>query len=275
MGQRGRGTRLGIVARSFLVAVHGLQQWQISCHQRREDRKRYVRLADTQFEWCRYRADLHQQRRRDEQLASEPNGMSPAVAVGADFRASAVTFKAFSEEQWETIRSLREDWPEDIDWLSLRREFELEGRVYWSMHERRKALGVPSKVRDRLKILLGQYRKLQDGLNSLPRPILHDLPVITPLEAWLQDQLILHENIAKMELHYFTGNSDYYREMLCDWLITQWVDTLGGELSFSRDQKDNEKPYGPLIDFLSISLTAIVGKAPGPSGLAKIIEAYR
>jgi hypothetical protein len=197
------------------------------------------------------------------------------MAVDANFGANVMTFKAFSEEQWEVIRSLRDDWPEDIDWLIFRRELELEGRVYWSLHTVRKAFGVPSKVRDRLNILLRQYHKLQDGLNSLPRPILQDIPDITPLEAWLRDQQKFYENSAKIDRHGFSGNTDYYREMLCDWLINEWVDTLGGELSFSRDQKDNERPYGPLVDFLSITLTAIVGKAPGPSGLAKIIEDYR
>jgi hypothetical protein len=187
-----------------------------------------------------------------------------------------MTFNAFTDVQLAAIRSLRGQWPESIDWSKLRRQLEGQGRMYWSLHEGRREFGQPSKMRKRLEGILRQSRKLQRGLSALPRHIFYGrAPVIDfdALEQWLQDWLFIYESLEGPDASGFSGRSDYYRDLLCEWLLDDWVNTLGGELSFSRDEY--EKPYGPLIDFLSITLTAILGKAPGPSGLAKIIEDYR
>jgi hypothetical protein len=106
-------------------------------------------------------------------------------------------------------------------------------------------------------------------MKRLPDHVLHRAPDLKPVEQWLQDWFFIYEAID----HGFSGRSDYYRDLLCEGLLSEWVETLGGELSFSRDK--NETPYGPLIDFLSITLKATLGRAPGPSGIAKIIDRYR
>ncbi len=182
-------------------------------------------------------------------------------------------FERFSEETWQALCAVRDDWPDCVDWWKFRRETEDQGRAYWKMHEARRKFGLPSEMRKRLKTVQGQLRKLQAGMKSLPDHVSHRAPDLSPVEQWLQDWLLLYESLEERMSFGFSGRSDYYRDMLCEWLSIEWVTTLGGELSFSRDQ--NETPYGPLIDFLSITLKAILGKAPGPSGIAKIIDQYR
>jgi hypothetical protein len=194
------------------------------------------------------------------------------MAFYPDLGATVMTFEAFDEEQWEAVRSVREDWPEDMDWKKFRGDLEAEGQLYWSLHDARNEFGIPSKVRNRLEALLGHYGKLQRELSTLPRLIKHDLPDIRPLGSWLQDMLNLYTDEAQLDRQFFPGKSDYYRHVLQQRLLHEWVNR-GGGLSFSRDRYGN--PYGPAIDFLSITLKAILGKAPGSSGLAKIIEDYR
>lgn len=187
-----------------------------------------------------------------------------------------MTFKAFTEDQWNTIRSVRDDWPDDIDWSKLRRELEGQGRLYWMQHKGRKEFGLPPMMRKHLDGLVQKSRKLQGELSSLPPHVLSGAPdfaFFNALEEWLQNWRSIYESLEEPMSFGFSGRSDYYRDMLCEWLLIEWVNTLGGELSFSRDQF--ETPYGPLNDFLSIILTAILGRAPGPSGLAKIIDQYR
>jgi hypothetical protein len=166
---------------------------------------------------------------------------------------------------------VRKNWPDDVDWVGVRWELEGQGQLYWSQHECRKKFK-PSVIRKRLKAVERHLRKMQAELRSLQDDVTLRAPDLAPIEQWLQDSLSGYEVLERFD-HGFTGRSDFYRDMLCDGLITEWVNTLGGDLSFSRDQY--ETPYGPLINFLSITLKAIVGKAPGPSGLAKIIDKYR
>ncbi len=207
----------------------------------------------------------------------EHHGTSPTMAVDAnsDGTARGMTFKEFTDEQWAALRAVRDDWPEGVDWSEFRRKLDGQGRMYWSQHEGRKQFGLPPKMRKRLEGLLRQSRKLQGDLSSLPRHVLYGAPDFgfNAVEEWLQNWLFIYKSLEGPDAFGFSGRSDYYRDMLCKWLVVEWGDTLGGELSFARDQY--EVPYGPLIDFLSITLTAILGKAPGPSGLAKIIDQYR
>jgi hypothetical protein len=183
------------------------------------------------------------------------------------------TFETFSEEQWQALRSVRKDWPDGVDWVGFRWNLEGQGQLYWSQHEGRKKFGKPSVMRKRLKAVEGQLRKLQAGLKSLPDHVTHGAPDLAPVQQWVQDWLFIYEHLETGDKFGFAGRSDYYRDMLCEWLLIEWVNTLGGDLSFSRDQF--EIPYGPLIDFLSIILTAILGRAPGPSGIAKMIDQCR
>jgi hypothetical protein len=56
-------------------------------------------------------------------------------------------------------------------------------------------------------------------------------------------------------------------------LLALWIDLFDGDLSFSR--KLDGTPFGPLVEFLTLTLRAITGRAPGPDGIAKIIDQYR
>jgi hypothetical protein len=206
----------------------------------------------------------------------------PAIVSLADWphydcltrgQTSNLKFERFSDEEWQALRSVRDDWPPGVDWWKFRRDTESQGWAYWKMHEGRRKFGLPSEMRKRLKTVQGQLRKLQAGISSLPDHVNHRAPDLSPVEQWLQDWLLLYESLEERMSFGFSGRSDYYRDVLCKFLLIEWANTLGGELSFSRDQF--ETPYGPLIDFLSIILTAILGRAPGPSGIAKMIDQYR
>ena len=71
----------------------------------------------------------------------------------------------------------------------------------------------------------------------------------------------------------FRGRKDPYRHWLELGLLALWIDLFEGDLSFSR--KLDGTPYGPLVEFLTLTLHAITGSAPGPAGIAKIIDQYR
>jgi len=57
-------------------------------------------------------------------------------------------------------------------------------------------------------------------------------------------------------------------------LISIWIDA-GGELSYSRKKDDPTTPYRPLVDFLTLTLKAILGETFRPSGIAKMIDRHR
>jgi hypothetical protein len=206
----------------------------------------------------------------------------PAIVSLADWplydcltrgRTSNLKFERFSDEQWHALRSVRDDWPDGVDWWEFRRQAEAQGWNYWQMHEGKKRFGKPSAIHKRLKAAEGYLRKMQAELRSLPDHVTHSAPDLAPMDHWLQDSLPFYEILEARFADGFAGRSDYYRDMLCESLLSEWVNTLGGELSFSR--RLDGTPYGPLIDFLSIALTAILGRAPGASGLAKMIDQYR
>ena len=109
-------------------------------------------------------------------------------------------------------------------------------------------------------------------MNALPAPLRKhwpDLDLIRMARS-LQGLLIAYERFAGP---LYRGRSDPIRiELECD-LLEYWTDKLGGQLSFAR--KLDGTPYGPLVQFLTLTLHAITGGAPGPSGIAKIIDQYR
>jgi hypothetical protein len=188
-------------------------------------------------------------------------------------RTSNLKFERFSDEQWQALLCVRDDWPDGVDWWEFRRDAEIQGWNYWKMHEGRKKYGKRSAIRKRLKAAERHLRKMQAELKSLPNHVTHSAPDLASMDQWLQDSLSFNEILEERFAYGFAGRSDYYRDMLCEWLLVEWVNTLGGELSYSR--RLDGTPYGPFIDFLSIVMTAILGRAPGPSGLAKIIDQYR
>ena len=200
-----------------------------------------------------------------------------------------MTFTAFTEEDWQAIRSVRDDWPDGVDWSAVRQKLEASGRWYWTVTVSRKSHGPPAKIRKRLERLLQQIRNLQIEVKSLPGYVLcfaadpllkPGAPVslkpapdfsFKPQEQWLQDWLFIYENMGRAPI---SGRSDPVRDLLLyESLLEQWVGPLGGKLAYSR--RLDGTPYGPLIDFLTITLKAILGEAPGPHGIAKIIERYR
>jgi hypothetical protein len=46
-------------------------------------------------------------------------------------------------------------------------------------------------------------------------------------------------------------------------------------LRWSRKKDDAGTPYAPLVNFLTLTLNAILGKALKPSGVAKLIDRHR
>ena len=156
----------------------------------------------------------------------------------------------------------------------------------------RKFFGPPAKIRKRLERLLQQIRNLQIEVKSLPDFVLSDAPdsgvepldgapvfsfkpapdfSFKPQEQWLQDWFFAYKNVDRAPC---SGRSDPIRDLLLyESLLEQWVGPLGGKLAYSR--RLDGTPYGPLIEFLTITLKAILGEAPGPHGIAKIIERYR
>ncbi|MHC2522784.1 hypothetical protein ACMA5K_22125 [Bradyrhizobium diazoefficiens] len=201
---------------------------------------------------------------------ASPIGAEPAHSAGAT---RVVPFTSFSDTQWQAIRAIRDDWPSNIDWDRFRLGLEGQGRLYWRQHESRKRFGTPSSMRKRLTTLLQKIRNVRGDMEGLPEHVRHGTSNLGETEQWIHDQLALYEAIEEPLSSGFSGRSDYYRDMLCEWLLIEWTTTLGGELTYSREL--HGQPYGPLIDFLALALGAILGKAPGASGLAKIIDEFR
>jgi hypothetical protein len=176
----------------------------------------------------------------------------------------------FTDEQWEAIRSLRKSWPEDIDWVQTRRSVELLGRLYLMGRGLRSHLGSPVKIRDNLRTTLRLIGQLQAAMNALPVDIRGSSPDLNLEERRLQSGLARYEYYAGPQ---FRGQKDPNRHFLAIGLLTHWTDSLGGDPSFGR--KLDGTPFGPLVEFLTLTLGAITGVAPGPTGIAKIIEQYR
>jgi len=86
----------------------------------------------------------------------------------------------------------------------------------------------------------------------------------------LRSWLVRYEYYAGPQ---FRGRKDPNRHWLEVGRITHWTDSFEGDLSFTR--KLDGTPYGPLVEFLTLTLAAITGSAPGPDAIAKIIDKYR
>jgi hypothetical protein len=128
------------------------------------------------------------------------------------------------------------------------------------------------KIRDGLRTALRLLRELQAAVNALPYPFPESSPDfnLEEQERWLQEWLVHYEYLAGSR---FRGRRDPYRHWLELGLLALWIDLFDGDLSFSR--KLDGTPFGPLVEFLTLTLRAITGRAPGPDGIAKIIDQYR
>jgi hypothetical protein len=181
-------------------------------------------------------------------------------------------FTHLTQEQWDAIRAIRDDWPDGIDWQEVRQQIEKAGQEYWQERAHRLRLGPPAKVREKLQAVLRQVARLQGTLKALPDDFVSKAPDpdLAILQEGLQRWLYTYEYLCGP---HFRGRKFVYRDSVNSALAFIWRRPMRGELSFSR-RLDNS-PYGPLIDFYALALKAILGKAPGPSRIAKIIERYR
>jgi hypothetical protein len=178
----------------------------------------------------------------------------------------------FTDEQWKAIRSVRKSWPDGIDWVLARDAIERLGRVFLTGRAQRSHLGSPVKIRNGLRTALRLTRELQAAMNALPAPLRGSSPDhnLEEQDRRLQGLLAHYEYLAGPQ---FRGRKDPNRHWLELGLLTLWTDLFKGDLSFAR--KPDGTPYGPLVKFLKLTLHAITDSAPGPDGLAKIIEQYR
>ncbi|MGY4319000.1 hypothetical protein [Bradyrhizobium sp. JR3.5] len=185
---------------------------------------------------------------------------------------SASGFEQFTDDQWEAICSVRESWPDHVDLVLARDELELLGQHSWLSKSQRSQLGPPVKIRDDLRTALRLSRELQAAIKALPVALRGSGPDpnLEEQDRRLQAALHMYEYLAGP---LFRGRRDPYRMQLEDGLLAYWADVFDGDFSFSR--RLDGTPYGPLIEFLTLTLRAITGSAPGPDRIAKIIVQYR
>jgi hypothetical protein len=109
-------------------------------------------------------------------------------------------------------------------------------------------------------------------MNALPEPIRGNSPDpnLEEQDRRLQSWLDRYELLAGPT---FRGRKDPIRFLVEVRLLALWIGQLDGDLSFSR--KLDGTPYGPLVEFLTSTLQAIINTAPGPDGIAKIIDQHR
>jgi hypothetical protein len=68
----------------------------------------------------------------------------------------------------------------------------------------------------------------------------------------------------------FSGKKNPLLDTLDDQLLTIWEKQLLGRIGSSKNKFD--EPIGPLIRFLTVTLTAITGAPPGPHGIRGVID---
>lgn len=231
-------------------------------------------------------------------------GASPVGAASAHSAdaTNVVAFTALSEAQWEEIRSIRDDWPEGTDW---RGEIEQLGRDYWEARAARamwvKKLQGKDPPTQRGKVhgawkLMCQSREALAGL--LKDGLLDDDSLDPDLKSW--EEKLLEKWLSDYDVWVgpFSGKSNPIQARL-EWELMRLWKRSGGKLSYSRrkesgrrahtgrgatarddgqDYADAERPgtpYALLVDFLTLTLNAILGKALKPSGIAKVIDRHR
>jgi len=179
-----------------------------------------------------------------------------------------------TDEQWDAIRATCADRSDDVNWLTLRRRIDEAGKRY-SDHPgviAHAGYGPPFEARQQINNALDLTRKLQEQLGRLS-PKLQQLlpdPGLRGTEEKLQDAAFFNEMLIRAMPK---GKWNQFRNKLTSDLIRIWDEEVG-DLAFSKTRIEN-RPYGPLIDFLNVTLLEITGKAPGASGAAQSIEAYR
>lgn len=162
----------------------------------------------------------------------------------------------------------------------MRRETDQIGQAYWAARATRemwlkKLQGKkPAKQREKIHKALLSVRQSQKALAGVLADGLLDDDFVHPdfetpeyrLEAWLSDY--------DLWVHPFAGKNDPIKAELVSRLIGLWKKS-GGALRWSRKKDDAGTPYAPVVDFLTVTLNAILGTAFTPSGVAKMIDRHR
>jgi hypothetical protein len=204
--------------------------------------------------------------------------MSPAMAVDANSEGTAcsMTFEQFTElteEQWEAIRAIRRKWPDEVDWLKVRRAIEEAGRECSEIESLREQRGRSVEYKEALKSAQGNLRYLQNRLSRLEMlsPSGNDLDGLP--DPGLE---LLEERLNHLRSQYetwstpFGGRKNRNRETLRNRLLSIWEAQLHSRIGSSKNKVD--EPIGPLLRFLRLTFMAILGESPGPSGLKSIID---
>src|ERR1700758_1652401 len=126
-------------------------------------------------------------------------------------RATSTTFEAFTDAQWQAIRSIRNDWPDHIDWSQARHDIEGIGQAVWHMRRTRMQFGKPAKVLEDVQAVMRQIRVLRGTLKPLHDNLARWLdadPALSELERRLQNVIMIYKTLTGPE---FARRSDYYR----------------------------------------------------------------
>jgi hypothetical protein len=188
---------------------------------------------------------------------------------------SVVTF-TLSDVEWERIRSTR-DWSEDVDW---RREIEQIGQDFWELRAF-KEMWVnelrgkhPAKQREKIRKAGILMRRSQEVLAELANDGLLGDDFSPPNLNWPEPRFKEWLSEYEFWVQPFAGRSDPIQSDL-EWRLMNLWKRSGGKLAYSKKKDDPGTPYGPLVDFLTNTLDAILGKALKPSGVAKLIDRHR
>jgi hypothetical protein len=180
-------------------------------------------------------------------------------------------FEALADELWKAIRSVRRKWPDEIDWPEARRLIEEAGQEFSEITALREQRGRSLRYKEVLERAQSfahglQYRLLElqtlspegDDLDGLPDPQIY------------KDRLDYLRAQYDIWSTPFGGRKNRIRETLINRLLSVWENQLHGRIRSSKNKVD--EPIGPLLRFLTLTLTAITGDAPGPSGIESIID---
>ncbi|MCK1699854.1 hypothetical protein [Bradyrhizobium sp. 144] len=199
---------------------------------------------------------------------ASPIGAEPAHSAGAT---SDVPFTSFSDTQWQAIRAIRDDWPSNIDWPEVRRQIEEAGREYSAVEhqreQRRRSAAYKTALYSARRSIIGLQFNLS-RLEALAPSDLVGLPI--------PDLKKFEKRFKELDARYqtwsapFSGRKSWIRERLINRLLTIWKKHLRGRLRTSKTKF--QEPTGPLVRYLTLTLTAIQGESPGRHGIKSIVD---
>ena len=192
---------------------------------------------------------------------------------GATRNSQPHLFTQFTQHEWAAIRAVRRVWPDEIDWLEVRRAIEEAGREFSEIETLREQRRRSVKYKEALESARRHLWDLRDRLERMETLS----PLGGDVDGLPDPGLKLHERrLKELSTQYekwstpFGGRKNRNRETLEAKLLTIWEKQLGGWVRSSKNKFD--EPTGPLLRFLKLTLTPIMGESPGPSGLESIID---